>query len=173
MEERQIHIYTGPGKGKTTAAVGLAVRALGAGWKVYMGQFIKDMPYHELSILEKHPNMTVELYGSGRGCFIGRDPDPADIAAAQEGLQKAKAAMHAGYDLVILDEINVACALHLITEADMLSVLDARPASVELVLTGRSCPEAVLARADLVTEMREVRHYYTTKHLPPRDGIER
>ena len=173
MEDRQVHIYTGNGKGKTTAAVGLAVRALGAGWRVYMGQFIKDLPYHELSILKNQPHMTVELYGSGRGCFIGREPAQEDIDAAQMGLEKASAAMEAGYDLVILDEILVACALQLITEEEILTLLDGRPPRVELILTGRGCPEAVLERADLVTEMREVRHYYNTKGLLARDGIER
>ncbi len=174
MEQGQVQIYCGDGKGKTTAAVGLAVRAAGAGLRVYMGQFIKDMAYHEVSVLSNLSGVTVELYGSGRGCFIGRTPDPQDVAAAQAGLAKAAYALRQGrYDLVILDEINVACRLGLLSAADLLDLMAQRPASVELVYTGRGCPAEVLAQADLVTEMREVRHYYHTKKLLARDGIER
>ncbi len=174
MEQGQVQIYCGDGKGKTTAAVGLAVRAAGAGLRVYMGQFIKDMAYHELSVLADVPHMTVELYGSGSGCLIGRDPDPRDIAAAQDGLAKAEAALTGGqYDVVILDEINVACQLGLVAAEDLLRLIREKPESVELVYTGRGCPKEVLEKADLVTEMREVRHYYYTKKLLARDGIER
>ncbi len=174
MERGQVQIYCGNGKGKTTAAVGVAVRAAGAGLRVYMGQFIKDMAYHELSVLAELPCVTVELYGSGSGCLIGRDPDPRDIASAQNGLAKAEAALTGReYDLVILDEINVACQLGLVAAEDLLRLIHEKPETVELVYTGRGCPEEVIAEADLVTEMREVRHYYHTKKLLARDGIER
>ncbi len=169
-----MHIYCGDGKGKTTAAIGLAVRCVGAGKKVYIGQFIKDMEYNEISILRSLPAVTVELYGSGSGCFIGRNPEKEDIAAAEEGLKKGKDVARSGdFDLVIMDEINIACALGLVKEEDMLEIIDSKNPKTELVFTGRGCPDAVLEKADLVTEMREVRHYYNTKKLLARDGIER
>lgn len=174
FEQGQFQIYDGDGKGKTTAAVGLAVRALGAGLSVYMGQFIKDMEYHEIKVLKELPGMTVELYGNGKGCLIGRYPGEDDIKAAGEGVEKAmRAVTSALYDLVILDEINVACKLGLLTEEDMLRLAKDRLPGVELVFTGRGCPEKVMEMADLITEMKEVRHYYNTKGLLARDGIER
>lgn len=174
MQQGQTHIYTGDGKGKTTAAIGLAVRALGAGNKVYLGQFIKDMEYHELAVLKQLPNITIELYGSGDGCFIGRNPEQKDLDAAKEGVRKLhEALLCKKYDLVIADEINVAWMLHLVSEEDMLLLLNDKPDDVELVLTGRGCPQSVLDKADLITEMKEVRHYYNEKGLLARDGIER
>ena len=174
MEKGQIHIYTGDGKGKTTAAIGLAVRAIGAGKKVYIGQFIKDMEYHEIAVLRSLPNVTVELYGSGDGCFIGREPAQKDIDAANEAVNKAIVAAYSGeYDVVILDEINIAYALKLVTAQQMLCIMDSKADTTELVFTGRGCPQEVLDKADLVTEMKEIRHYYATKGLLARDGIER
>ena len=174
MEQGQTHIYLGDGKGKTTAAIGLAVRALGAGKTVYLGQFIKDMEYHELSILKNIPGITIELYGSGDGCFIDRNPAQKDLDAAKEGVEKLYQAEQSGkFDLVIADEINVAWLLKLVSEQDMLHLVEDKPSHVELVLTGRGCPESVLQTADLITEMKEVKHYYTTKGLLARDGIER
>lgn len=174
MDQGQFQIYDGDGKGKTTAAVGLAVRALGAGLKVYLGQFIKDMEYHEIKILKQIPGMTVELYGNGMGCLIGRYPSEEDLAAARKGVEKAMAAIKSGeYDMVILDEINVAWKLGLLKEEDMLELAGERPSDVELIFTGRGCPESVMEKADLITEMKEVRHYYSTKGLLARDGIER
>lgn len=174
MEQGQFQIYDGGGKGKTTAAVGLAVRALGAGLKVYMGQFIKDMEYHEIGILKQIPGMTAELYGNGKGCLIGRYPSEDDINAAAAGVEKAMTALKSGqYDVVILDEINVAWKLGLLKEEELLRLAKERPSGVELVFTGRGCPESVMEMADLITEMKEVRHYYNTKGLLARDGIER
>ena len=109
MDKGQIHIYTGDGKGKTTAAIGLAIRAAGAGKKVYIGQFIKDMEYNEVSVLRSISGITVELYGSGDGCFIDRNPEQKDIEAANDAVCKATEAVNSGeYDVVILDEINIA-----------------------------------------------------------------
>lgn len=174
MDQGQFQIYDGDGKGKTTAAIGLAVRALGAGLKVYLGQFIKDMEYHEIKILKQIPGMTAELYGNGKGCLIDRYPSEEDLAAARKGVDKAMAAIKSGeYDMVILDEINVAWKLSLLKEEDMLELVEERPSDVELIFTGRGCPESVMERADLITEMKEVRHYYGTKGLLARDGIER
>ncbi len=173
MEQGQVHIYTGDGKGKTTAAIGLAVRALGAGKTVYMGQFIKDMQYHEIEPL-RTLGAQVELYGSGDGCFIEREPAQKDLDAATCGIKKLHGAITSQqYDLVIADEINVAWMLHLVSEEEMLSLIAEKPENVELVLTGRGCPPRVLERADLITEMKEIRHYYNTKGLLARDGVER
>ena len=174
MEQGQFQIYTGNGKGKTTAAIVLAVRARCAGYRVYLGQFIKDMEYHEIEILRQLPGITVELYGTGKGCLIDKEPHTEDIEAAKNGVRKAmEALLFGGYDLVILDEINVAWQLRLIGEEDMLRLAEARSEHTELVFTGRGCPESVLERADLITEMMEVRHYYAAKGLLARDGIER
>ncbi|MHB9152861.1 MAG: cob(I)yrinic acid a,c-diamide adenosyltransferase [Spirochaetales bacterium] len=177
MKQGYVQVYTGDGKGKTTAALGLCLRALGAGLSVYIGQFIKGMKYSEILSLEKlsalfgGERLTVEQYG--RGCFIKRAPEPEDIAAAGLGLQKAMTAMLSGrYDLVILDEINVASRYSLISDEGIAALLDARPASVELVMTGRYAPASLIARADLVTEMKEIRHYYA-KGVEARRGIER
>lgn len=173
MEKGQVHIYTGDGKGKTTAAIGLAVRAVGAGKKVYMGQFIKDMEYHEVNVL-RSVGVTVELYGSGDGCFINRAPAEKDLQAAENAVKKAVYAVSCGeYDVVILDEINIAPVIGLITEEQMISIIESRAEKTELVFTGRGCPEKVMEKADLITEMKEVRHYYATKGLLSRDGIER
>jgi cob(I)alamin adenosyltransferase len=177
MKQGYVQVYTGNGKGKTTAALGLCMRALGAGLSVYIGQFIKGMRYSEIITLEKlssifgSEKLKVEQYG--RGCFIWRTPEPADIAAAQEGLKKATQAMLSGnYDLVIVDEINIALYYNLISEKDLNQFLDSRPLEVELVLTGRYAPASLIARADLVTEMCEIHHYYT-KGVEAREGIER
>lgn len=173
MEQGYLQIYTGNGKGKTTAAMGLALRAAGAGLRVYIGQFVKDMKYHEVLLLEQVlPQITVEQLG--RGCFIDRPPNEQDRQAALEGLHHVRQLMESGqYDLMILDEFSIAIVCGLFTEQDALDLLNARPASLELVLTGRYMPDSLLQQADLVTEMKEVRHYYATQGLLARDGIER
>lgn len=174
MATGQIHIYTGDGKGKTTAAIGLAIRAAGAGKKVYIGQFIKDMEYHEVGVLRSIEGITVELYGTGDGCFINRLPTQKDIDGAKQALEKGcKAAAEGYYDVVILDEINIAYGLKLITAQQMSEIMEKKADKTELIFTGRGCPDEVLAKADLVTEMKEIRHYYSQKGLLARDGIER
>lgn len=166
-----VHIYTGDGKGKTTAALGLALRAAGAGLRVYIGQFIKNAPYSELEALKKlRDAITLEQFG--RGCFLVGRPEQADINAAQNGLATLRQALcGAGYDLVIADEINVALAMGLISEKDVLDLIAARPPALELVLTGRGASPAILAQADLITEMRALRHYYD-HGVQARKGIE-
>lgn len=173
MEQGFLQIYTGNGKGKTTAAMGLALRAAGAGLRVYIGQFVKDMKYHEVLLMERAlPQITIEQLG--RGCFIDRPPDEQDRQAALNGLNRARQLMEQRqYDLMILDEFSIALVCGLFTERDALDLLDAKPASLELVLTGRYMPQSLLDRADLVTEMKEIRHYYATQGLLARDGIER
>ncbi len=167
-----VQVYTGDGKGKTTAALGLALRAAGAGLRVYFGQFIKNGDYSELRALARFADrVTVAQFGLGR--FVGREPAPEDREAARRGVQEIRRALVSGaYDLVIGDEANVAASRALIDEADLLELIDQRPPQVELVLTGRGAPAAVLARADLVTEMRAVRHYYD-QGVGARVGIEK
>lgn len=177
LETGCVHVYTGNGKGKTTAAIGLTIRALGAGMSVYFGQFIKGMRYSEIGMLEAlasslEPGRLV-LKQFGRGCFIMRDPEQADIDVALAGLAEASAALSSGsYDLVVLDELNVAVNLGLIPQADALALIATRPPHVELVITGRYASDAVKVAADLVTEMREIKHYYK-KGIEARTGIER
>ena len=166
-----VQVYTGDGKGKTTAALGLALRAAGAGLRIYFGQFIKNADYSEIKALARFADcITVRQFG--RGCFLLTEPAPEDRAAARRGLDNVRQALVSGdYDLVIADEANVAVALGLIEPEDLVALIDLRPEQVELVLTGRGAPDAVLARADLVTEMRCVRHYYDRGVLA-RQGIE-
>lgn len=167
-----VQVYTGDGKGKTTAAFGLALRAVGAGLKVFIGQFVKGMKYAELESLERFKG-EIEIRQYGRDCFIHKDPDPEDIRLAQEGLQELRAVMAAGdHQLVILDEANIATYFRLFTVADLLQAVGGRAASVEVVITGRKADPAVIEMADLVTEMREVKHYYT-EGVEARDGIEK
>lgn len=167
-----VQVYTGDGKGKTTAALGLAVRAAGAGLKVFIGQFIKSMTYSEIKALERFEDrITIRQFG--RGCFIRGNPTPADIKVAGQALEALMDTLKSGnYDVVIADEANVAFACHLISEKDLLDLIDARPSHVELVLTGRGAPDAVIDKADLVTEMKAVKHYYE-KGITARDGIEK
>ncbi len=166
-----VQVYTGNGKGKTTAALGLALRAAGAGLRVYIAQFVKGMPYSEHKALERFQDLiTVRLFG--RCCFIEREPQPEDIEAARKGLDEVLAVVASGrYDVVILDEANIATHFRLFSAEDLLRVLDARPDHVELVVTGRYAHPALLERADLITEMLEARHYYA-KGVAARPGIE-
>ncbi len=167
-----VQVYTGDGKGKTTAALGLALRAAGAGLKIYIGQFIKSAEYNEIKALNKFSSqITLEQFG--RGCFIRGNPSQADIDVAREALAAIGKALASGhYDLVIADEANVAFACNLINEADLIELIDRRPNHVELVLTGRGAPPAVIERADLVSEMKAVKHYYEDG-VTARDGIEK
>jgi cob(I)alamin adenosyltransferase len=167
-----IHVYTGDGKGKTTAALGLALRAAGHGWRTYIGQFMKGQEYGELQaakLLGEH--LIIEQYG--KPTFIHVDTaSEEDVRLAQEGLARARAAMLSGaYDIVVLDEINVALFFKLLAVEDVLLVIDQKPDDVELVLTGRRVPDEILARADYVTQMQEAKHPYQQGTLA-REGIE-
>jgi cob(I)alamin adenosyltransferase len=166
-----VHVYTGDGKGKTTAAIGLAVRAAGHDRWTYIGQFMKGQQYGELESLEQLPQVTIEQYGD-EGCIRKDDVTEEHVRHAEEGLERARAAMLSGrHDIVVLDEINVALWFGLLTEDAVLSLLDERPAGVELVLTGRCAPQVLLDCADLITDMVEVKHYYTSG-VVAREGIE-
>lgn len=166
-----VQVYTGDGKGKTTAAMGLAVRAVGAGLRVYFGQFMKKFDYSEIITLKRLAgDITLDQYGTGN-YVIGR-PTSEDVAAARQGLDHLGEAMTSGqYDVIIADEANVAVALGLIEENAILALIGKRPAAVELVLTGRGATPAIIAAADLVTEMKPVKHYYDVGVMA-RKGIE-
>lgn len=166
-----VHVYTGDGKGKTTAAIGLAIRAAGAGLNVLFAQFIKGAPYSETRALTRFDDrVTVKQFGRGR--FIKGKPDPEDVKLAQDGLAKCQTLMSSGqFDLIILDEANVAVDLGLFTINALLDVINAKPENVELVLTGRGAKPELLDKADLVTEMRAVKHYHDQGVLA-RKGIE-
>jgi cob(I)alamin adenosyltransferase len=171
MAKGYVHVYTGDGKGKTTAAFGLAVRAACYGLKVYIGQFVKDMKYHETKIAEYLPNITIEQLGGG--CFIDRAPEESDRLIAKKALDGCAEIMKKGeYDVVILDEITIAIYFQLISVGDVIEALKNRAEHVEVVLTGRYAPEELIEAADLVTEMREIKHYYTTQGVLSRPGID-
>jgi cob(I)alamin adenosyltransferase len=169
----KIQLYTGYGKGKTTAAMGLALRAYGTGMRIFFGQFIKSMPYSEHKALEKFSDrLTLKTYG--KDCFIHREPQQADQDAALVGFKECQSAITSqSYDLVILDEICLAVYFNLIPESDVLELCQKRPSSVEIVLTGRYATPALLDMADLVTQMKEIKHYFNTEHLEARLGIEK
>jgi len=167
-----IQIYTGNGKGKTTAAFGLALRAVGAGLKVYIAQFVKSIEYSELESV-KILSDCITLRQYGRGFFLNRKPDKEDIRVAREGLKEVREIMCSGmYDLVILDEANIATYYDLFSVDDLLGFMRAKPENVELVITGRRADPRIIESADLVTEMKEVKHYYHNG-VEARIGIEK
>ena len=175
LKRGYIQVYTGDGKGKTTAALGLAFRAVGHGMRVFIIQFMKgSIFYGELKTAEMlSPYVTIVQMG--REEFVDRNnPDPEDIRLAQEGLELAKEIMRKNqHDILILDELNVALDFGLVSLEQVLELLDNKPEDMELVLTGRYAHPEVVKRADLVTEMIEIRHYYAEKGVDARDGIER
>ncbi len=168
-----VQVYTGDGKGKTTASLGLVARAAGYGHRACIVSFLKGDPnYGELRFIREHMPM-VDYHLAGRMNFVDpNDPDPADVAIAREGFDTARAAISSGdYHLVVLDEVNVAVNLGLVDEDELLAVVDERPEHVEVVLTGRDASQRIVERADLVTEMRMVKHFYEAG-IPARRGIE-
>ena len=165
-----IQVYTGDGKGKTTAALGLALRAQGAGLKVYIGQFIKGSSYSELKVLKKIPNIKIEQYG--RGCFIKNKPKQADIDLARKGLKRTRQIIAKGnYNLIVLDEINVALHLGLLNINEVINLIKSTPKDIELVLTGRWAPPKLIKLANLVSEVKDIKHYYK-RGIRARKGIE-
>ena len=172
MKRGYIQVYTGNGKGKTTAALGQAVRSAGAGLRTFVVQLMKEYPYSEIQGLEPIDAITLEQYGGDAFVYKDELPGPEEKEKAERALERAEEAMASGdYDVVVLDEVCAAVYFKLITTERVLAVLDAKPESVELVLTGRYCPEEVIDRADLVTEMKEVKHYYQ-QDVKARKGIE-
>ncbi len=171
MDKGYVQIYTGNGKGKTTAALGLCLRAVCAGKKVFFGQFIKGMPYSELKAASYLPDFEMKQYGND--CFIYRDPTEKDINLAKNGLKALGEIVRSGlYDIVVMDEINIALYFKLFDVKDVLDILADRPEHTEVVLTGRYAPEELVEVADLVTEMKEIKHYYQ-QGVEARTGIEK
>ena len=167
-----VQVYTGDGKGKTTAALGLALRASGHGLRTYIGQFMKGQRYGELDALRNYPAITIEQYGDVY-CIRREEVTPEHVAQAHRGLERAREALLSGeYDIVVLDEVNVTIWFGLLTVKEVLAFLDEKPERVEVILTGRRAPQEIIERADLVTEMREIKHYYQQGVLA-RKGIER
>jgi cob(I)alamin adenosyltransferase len=169
-----IQVYTGSGKGKTTAALGLALRAAGHGLKVRIIQFMKGwIDYGELNGV-RMLGANVQIHQAGRDTFVNRNsPDAEDVRMARQGWELAREIVLGGQaDIVVLDEINCAVDFGLIPEAEVLDVIRRKPDGMELVLTGRGAPDSFVEIADLVTEMREIKHYYA-KGVDARVGIER
>jgi cob(I)alamin adenosyltransferase len=173
LEKGFMQVYTGNGKGKTTAAIGQTVRAAGAGMKTYFIQFMKEYPYSEIKSLEAFKgNIDIEQC-CGDDFVLRRElPPETEINKARDGLKRAKEKMlSGGYDLVVLDEVLVSVYFKLFTTHEILEFISSKPENVELILTGRYCPQEIIDKADLVTEMKEVKHYYT-KGVTSRKGIE-
>jgi cob(I)alamin adenosyltransferase len=158
----RIQVFTGEGKGKTTAALGLAVRAIGRGLKVFMVQFLKapDTSGEHLAVQSLAPMLIIKAMG--RKGFIGKNgSDPLDSSMAEHALEEARTAMLGGsYDVIILDEVNMALHLGLISLQGLMEFLDAKPDNVELVLTGRYARPEIISRADAVQEMKKIKHHF-------------
>ncbi|HUT42778.1 MAG TPA: cob(I)yrinic acid a,c-diamide adenosyltransferase [Desulfobacterales bacterium] len=167
-----VQVYTGNGKGKTTAALGLSIRAAGAGLKVFIVQFLKMGDYSEIKALERFSDLiTIEQYGLGR--FIKGKPSPEDIESGRKGLEKLKSIIAAGeHDVVVIEEGNVAVMCGLFSAQDLLDVIELKPENMEIVITGRGAAPEIIEKADLVTEMKEIKHYYQ-KGVKARMGIEK
>ena len=167
-----VQVYTGNGKGKTTAALGLSIRAAGAGLKVFIVQFLKMGDYSEIKALERFSDLiTIEQYGLGR--FVRGKPSPEDIEAGQKGLERIKSIIEAGeHDVVVIEEGNVAVMCGLFSAQDLLDVIELKPENMEIVITGRGATPEIIEKADLVTEMKEIKHYYQ-KGVKARVGIEK
>ena len=166
-----IQIYTGDGKGKTTAAIGLSVRAVGAGKKVFFAQFVKGQIYSEVkAILQYLPNIIIKQYGLD--CFIYHKPKQEDIDAARKGFEEVSEIVLSGkYDVVVLDEANIAIYYQLFSVEELIEVLKRKPEQTEIIITGRNAPVELIEFADLVTEMKEIKHYYT-QGIQARVGVE-
>ncbi len=167
-----VQVYTGNGKGKTTASLGLSLRAAGAGMHVYIAQFLKQGRYSEIKALERFADLvTVEQFGLGR--FINGKPYDEDIDATKNGFEKVRSVMASGkYDVIILEEANLAVYFNLVPIQELLDIIDKKPDNLELVITGRNADPKLIEKADLVTEMKEVKHYYKNG-VEARIGIEK
>ena len=176
MKKGYIQIYTGNGKGKTTAVLGLTLRALGAGLKVFIGQFLKTGDYSEIKALKKYSQIykdqiTIEQYGSGR--FVKGKPTQKEKNAGKRGYIRILEILQKGeHDLVVVEEGNVAVICKIISEDDLLKLMDEKKEHVELVITGRGATDSLIEKADLVTEMKEIKHYFK-KGVTARTGIEK
>lgn len=171
MGKGYIHVYTGNGKGKTTAAFGLALRAVMSGKKVYIGQFVKGMAYQETKCVKFISGIDIEQYGTD--CFIDREPGEEDVKRAHTGLKRCTKAFCSGkYDVVIMDEITIAIYFKLLTDDEVISSIQSKNEDVEVILTGRYASKKLIEVADLVSEVQEIKHYYSQGVLS-REGIDR
>ena len=169
-----IIVHTGNGKGKTTAAIGMALRGSGHGLKTLMVQFIKETwKYGELNAIERlAPEFEIKPMGKGYKKLKEHPPDPKDVLAAAEAWAYAKEKIFSKeYHMIILDEVNIAIFYHLIPVKDVLEVLKAKPDAIHLVLTGRNAHPDIIEFADLVTEMKVIKHPYN-KGVKAQKGIE-
>lgn len=171
MEKGYIHVYTGSGKGKTTAAIGLGVRAAGAGYKVYMLQFMKGRRYSELDSIEKLSNFTFSQHG--RDEFVNKEhPEQIDIDLAKKGFEAAKKLVKSKkYDMIILDEINVAIDYNLIDVNEVVKLIEEKPETLELVLTGRYAHPEIQRLAHYISEILEINHPYQ-QGVKARKGVD-
>ena len=168
----KIELYTGEGKGKTTAAAGLAARMLGNGYRVLFVQFMKSMPSGEVTMLQKCAPKALTLLRNWDGSFIIAEATPAQTELCRtlwHTFEKRLQSVH--YDLLVLDEVVVATAYRLIEESTLLAFLEKRPEHLEIVMTGRGASQKLIEASDLVTEMRKIKHYYD-KGVMARRGIE-
>ncbi|KUG25923.1 cob(i)alamin adenosyltransferase [hydrocarbon metagenome] len=170
LEKGYIQIYTGNGKGKTTAAIGQAIRASGAGFKSLIIQFMKEYPYSELKALEHFKEyITIEQYCGDEFVYKKELPNEEEKNKAKLALQKVKDEFSKdNYDIIILDEVIVSIYFKLVELQDVIDVVKLKPSKKELILTGRYCPQELIDHADLVTEMKEVKHYYANGVLSRR-----
>ncbi len=172
MKKGYIQVYTGNGKGKTTAALGLALRAAGHGMKTFIGQFMKGQHYGELSVLQSINLICIEQFGD-EGCITRDQVTQKHIDQGISGINRIKEIFQSDiYDLVVMDEVCVAVWFGIIPEKILLDTLKLKPGRVELILTGRYATEKIIAKADLVTRMEEIKHYYQTMGISARKGIE-
>ena len=172
IRKGRVIVLTGDGKGKTTAAIGLTLRAIGSGQRVYFAQFLKKGNYSEIKAFVRYSDLiAVEQFGLGR--FTGRHPTPEDIQTAQDGLKRVKAVMaESGFGMVVLDEANVAVELGLISVSDLVDLIRDKPVELDLVITGRYAAVPVMENADVTIEMKAQKHYYQ-KGVTAREGIEK
>jgi len=174
FEKGYVQVYTGDGKGKTTAALGLTLRAVAHGIKSYIAQFMKGQDYGELHVIRERLGdlITIEQFGTPRFVKTGQISDE-DYQLAQRALEKVKEALfEKDYKIVIMEEANVAMYMGLLDKKEVLEIIKNKPEGKELILTGRYAPQEIIDAADLVTEMREVKHYYQ-KGVMARPGIEK
>lgn len=166
-----VQVYTGNGKGKTTAALGLALRAAGYGLRTKVIQFLKGVPYGELSSVSGVPSITIEQFGT-KEWLHPQSIREEDRRRAREAMRRAREVVARGEaNIVVLDEVNLALDWKMLPAAEVLDLMATKPDAIELVLTGRSCPAEIMAAADLVTEMHEVKHPYQ-RGIDARGGIE-
>ncbi len=170
-----IQVYTGNGKGKTTAALGLALRAAGNGMKTYIAQFMKQSEYSEITSINKYlkGHIKIEQFGLPGFHSTGTAPSKEEKECAMRGVEAVKKAISSGmYNIIILDEVNVLLHFKIIEKKYILEIIENKPGNMELVLTGRYAPDEIMEKADLITEMKEIKHYYT-KNVQARKGIEK